>query len=474
MPQASYIQKKHNRFSYYLQLFKEAVSGKEQDFTKGSIDKAIFLLAVPMILEMAMESLFAVVDAFFVAKLGKYAIATVGLTELVLTLVYTLAIGISMSATALVARRTGEKDHMAAAHAAVQTIYIGIAISALITLAGIFYAGEILFLMGAEPEAVAVGRPYITIMLTGNIVILLLFLINGIFRGVGNAAIAMKSLWIANAINIILCPSLILGLGPFPEMGLTGAAVATTIGRGTGVLYQLYHLIRGNRLLPVMRKHLQVSKSIIGRILKTSVGGTLQFFIASCSWIFLGRIIAEFHSEAVSGHTIAIRVIVFAILPAWGMANAAATLVGQNLGAGSPERAEKSVWRAGFLNLCFLGIISILFIVFAPQIIGLFSNDPAIMNYGIQSLRYISVGYIFYAYGMVIPQAFNGAGDTFTPTLINLAGFWFFQIPIAYLMAITFQMGPTGVFIAIPIAESAIAIGGIILFKRGKWKTYKI
>lgn len=463
-----------SRLGYFLKLFREAVQGKEQDFTKGGIDKAIFLLAVPMILEMAMESLFAVVDAFFVSKLGKYAIATVGLTELVLTLVYTIAIGVSIAATALVARRTGEKDHDAAAHAAVQTIYIGIIISILITLAGAFYSREILQLMGAEPAAVAIGYRYTQIMLCGNIVILLLFLVNGIFRGVGNPAIAMRSLWIANGINIILCPSLIMGLGPFPEMGLTGAAVATTIGRGFGVIYQFYHLIKGNKLLPVARRHLQVKWKIISRIVRTSVGGTLQFFIASCSWIFLGRIVAEFHSEAVSGHTIAIRVIIFAMLPAWGMANAAATLVGQNLGAGHPDRAEKSVWRAGFLNLVFLGMISIVFIVFAPFIIGLFSNDPAIVKYGTQSLRYISFGYIFYAYGMVIPQAFNGAGDTMTPTLINLFGFWFFQIPLAYFLAITLQLGPVGVFAAVPIAETAIAIAGIILFRRGRWKKVKI
>ncbi len=461
-------------FKDYFALFREAIQGKEQEFTTGSIDKAIFLLAVPMILEMAMESLFAVVDAYFVSTLGKYAIATVGLTELVLTLVYTLAIGISMSVTAFVARRTGEKDHDSAAHAAVNTIYIGVGISLLVTLAGVFFPSEILYAMGAEPEAVRIGTPYIRIMLVGNIVILLLFLINGIFRGAGNAAIAMRSLWIANGINIVLCPALIMGPGPLPEMGLTGAAVATTIGRGAGVVYQFYHLLKGSRLLPVMKKHLQVNWSIIARIMKTSIGGTLQFFIASCSWIFLGRIVAEFHSEAVSGHTIAMRIIIFAILPAWGMANAAATLVGQNLGANQPERAEKSVWRAGFLNLIFLGLISITFIAFAPQIIGIFTTDPSIAKYGVQSLRYIAVGYVFYAYGMVIPSAFNGAGDTITPTLLNFFGFWCFQIPLAYFLSFQWKMGPTGVFLAIPIAETAIAIAGIFLFRQGKWKRVKI
>jgi putative MATE family efflux protein len=457
-------------FKSYLSLFREAIQGKEQDFTSGSIDKAIFLLAVPMILEMAMESLFAVVDAYFVSKLGKFAIATVGLTELVLTLVYTIAMGISMSATAYVARRTGEKDHDAAAHAGVQTIYIGVAISILVSIIGLIFPRQILYLMGADPEAIAMGFRYTQIMLGGNIVIMLLFMINGIFRGVGNAAIAMRSLWIANAINIVLCPTLILGLGPFPELGLIGAAVATTIGRGTGVFYQFYHLVKGNRLLPVAKKHLAIVWSIIARILKTSIGGTLQFFIGSCSWIFLGRIIAEFHSEAVSGHTIAIRIIIFALLPAWGMANAAATLVGQNLGAGHPERAEKSVWRAGFLNLIFLGSISIVFIVLAPYIVRIFTTDPKIVEYGTLGLRYISVGYAFYAYGMVIPQAFNGAGDTMTPTVLNLFGFWFFQIPLAYVLAIVLKMGPTGVFLAIPIAETVLAIAGIIIFRRGKWK----
>jgi putative MATE family efflux protein len=463
-----------NRLTYYLRLFKHALQGKEQDFTTGSIDKAIFLLAIPMVLEMAMESLFAVVDAFFVSKLGKYAIATVGLTELVLTLVYTIAIGVSMSATALVARRTGEKDHDAAAHAGVQTLYIGIGLSILISIIGIFFSKEILYAMGAEPTAIQTGYHYTQIMLGGNIVIMMLFLINGIFRGVGNAAIAMRSLTIANIINIILCPTLILGLGPFPELGLTGAALATTIGRGTGVIYQVFHLVKGSRLLPIVKRHLKVSWKIIGKLLKTSLGGTMQFFIASCSWIFLGRIVAEFHSEAVSGHTIAMRVIVFAILPAWGMANAAATLVGQNLGAGHPERAAKSVWRAGFLNFLFLGFISIVFISFAPYIIKMFTEDPAIVKYGTQSLRLVSIGYIFYAYGMVIPQAFNGAGDTFTPTLMNLFGFWFFQIPLAYVLAITLGLGPMGVFLAIPIAETAIAIAGIILFRKGKWKKVKI
>jgi putative MATE family efflux protein len=457
-------------FTYYIKLIRQALHGKDIDFTAVSIDKAIFLLALPMILEMSMESLFAVVDAFFVSTQGTYAIATVGLTELVLTLVYTIAMGVSMAATALVARRTGEKNHDAAAFTAMQTIYIGVFVSILITIVGFFYSREILTAMGAEPQVVAIGHRYTRIMFTGNIVIMMLFLINGVFRGAGNAAIAMRSLWIANTINIFLCPALILGFGPFPKLGLTGAAIATTIGRGTGVLYQVYHLVKGNKLLPIAVHHLKVSWEIIRKILKTSLGATLQFFIASCSWIVLGRIVATFHSDAVSGHTIAMRIIVFAIVPAWGMANAGATLVGQNLGANKPERAEKSVWRAGLLNMIFLGFISLIFIAFAPWMIGLFSKDPAVVHYGTQSLRLVSTGYVFYAYGMVVSQAFNGAGDTMTPSLVNFFGFWCFQIPLAYVLAISLSFGAMGVFLAIPIAETAIAIALILIFRKGRWK----
>jgi len=450
------------------------LQGKEQDFTSGSINRAIFLLAVPMVLEMAMESLFAITDAYFVSSLGKHAIATVGLTELVLTLVYTLAMGLSMAATALVSRRTGEKNHDSAAYTAIQTLYIGVIVSILVTIPGIFYPRELLALMGADPEAIGMGEGYMQIMLSTNIVILLLFLINGIFRGAGNAAIAMKSLWLANGVNIILSPTLIFGWGPFPQMGLDGAAWGTVIGRGIGVIYQFYFLIKGNRLLPVKVKHLTFNSGIIRKLLKTSVGGTLQFFISSCSWIFLGRIISEFHSEAIGGHTIAIRIMIFALLPAWGMANAAATLVGQNLGAGKPDRAEKSVWRAGLMNMIFLGTISIVFIIFAKEIVSLFTYDAAVLEYATTSLRIVSFGYVFYAYGMVMPAAFNGAGDTITPTIINFGGFWCFQIPLAYILAITMGMGPVGAFIAIPVSETAIAIVAILIFRRGKWKKYAV
>ncbi len=453
---------------------KDALHGRELDFTQGSINRGIFLLAVPMVLEMAMESLFAITDAYFVSSLGKHAIATVGLTELVLTLVYTVAMGLSMAATALVSRRTGEKNHDAAAHTAVQTLYIGVTISILITIPGLLYPRELLAIMGADPAAIEMGEGYMRIMMGFNIVILLLFLINGIFRGAGNAAIAMKSLWLANGVNILLSPALIFGWGPFPEMGLDGAAWGTVIGRGMGVAYQFYFLIKGNRLLPVKTRHLAFNMVIIRRLLKTSVGGTLQFFISSCSWIFLGRIIAEFHSEAIGGHTIAIRIMIFALLPAWGMANAAATLVGQNLGAGKPERAEKSVWRAGLLNMIFLGIVSVIFIAFAPAIVSLFSNDPDVLDYASVSLRIVSLGYVFYAYGMVMPAAFNGAGDTLTPTIINFGGFWCFQIPLAYILAIPLEMGPLGAFIAIPVSETAIAIVAILVFRKGRWKKYAV
>lgn len=458
------------KIGHFFRLLRDALTGKELDYTTGSIDRAVFLLAVPMVLEMVMESLFAITDAYFVSSLGKHAIATVGLTELVMTLVYTIGMGLSMGATALVARRTGEKEHDKAAKTAVQTLIIGISFGILLSLPGIFFPDKLLRIMGAEEEAIEIGTSYMKIMMSFNIVVLLLFLINGIFRGAGNAAIAMRSLWLANAINIILAPSLIFGWMGLPELGLSGAAWGTVIGRGCGVIYQFYYLFKGTKVLPVKAAHFTIDFSIIKRLIKTATGGTLQIFISSCSWIFLGRIVAEFHSEAIGGHTIAIRIMIFALLPAWGLANAAATLVGQNLGAGNPERAEKTVWRVAFLNMIVLGIISIIFIAFAADIVGLFTKDAGVLEYGSLSLKIVSIGYVFYAVGMVMPAAFNGAGDTFTPTLINFFGFWCFQIPLGYLLAIPFGYGPLGVFISIPVCETLIAIAGIILFRRGKWK----
>ncbi|MBW8685909.1 MATE family efflux transporter [Chitinophaga rhizophila] len=457
-----------------LRLFVIAVSGKEKEFTSGNINRAIFLLSVPMILEMVMESLFAVVDIFFVSKLGKHAITTVGLTESMMTLVYTAAFGLSMAATAVVARRTGEKDSDAAAHTAVQSLYVALALSILIAVTGVVFAREILSLMGASQEVIAHGYIYTRIMLGSNLIVILIFLINGIFRGAGDAAVAMRSLWIANMLNIILCPLLINGFGPIPALGLKGAAWATTIGRGTGVCYQLYHLFGGRGLIKIARRHLLPDKDVILRLFKIAAGGTAQLLINTASWIFLVRLIARFGEDAVAGYTIAIRVIIFTLLPASGMANAAAALVGQNLGAGQPERAETSVWRAAFFNMLFLGLVSVSFLLAARPIVMLFTQDSGIIFYAAQCLQLVSVGYIFYAYGMVLTQSFNGAGDTRTPTLINLVGFWMLQVPMAWMLAVNYHMGPAGVFWAIAIAESCVAVAAIFIFRKGWWKRVKV
>lgn len=458
----------------YLQLFWDAVKGKEENFTKGSINRAIVLLSIPMILEMVMESLFAVVDAFFVAKIGVEALATVGLTETVITLVYSIAIGLSMAATAMIARRIGENNPDEAAKASIQAILITLVFAGLIGVLGVIYAEEILRFMGGDDSLIASGKRYTQIMLGGNVVIMLLFLLNGIFRGAGNASIAMSALWIANISNIILDPLLIFGIGPFPEMGVTGAAVATNIGRGIGVAFQIVILLRGIGIIKIFRRHLVVNLAIIRRILNVAATGTFQFLIASASWIVMMRIIAGFGSEAVAGYTIAIRIIIFTILPSWGLANAAATLVGQNLGAKQPERAETSVWRSAFLNMLFLTSVSIIFIIGAPFFIGIFTSEAAVVEAGVLSLRIICLGYIFFAYGMVLSQAFNGAGDTRTPTLINFVCFWLIEIPLGYLLAMGFGFGLAGVCFAIAIAETLQAIICIIVFRRGKWKLVEI
>lgn len=463
-----------NRLRRVFRLFISAVSGTETEFTTGSINRAIFLLSVPMILEMVMESLLAVVDIFFVSKLGTHAITTVGLTESILTLVYTIAFGMSMAATAVVARRTGEKDPDAAAHSAVQSLYIALVFSVIISIVGVAFAPNLLSLMGAPAEVVAHGNIYTRMIMGSNLVIVLLFLINGIFRGVGDAAMAMRSLWIANIVNIILCPLLINGLGPIPAMGLTGAALAICIGRGVGVCYQLYNLFGGKGLIKINAHHLKLDLPVIGKMLKIAMGSTAQMLINTTSWIFLVRLIARFGEEAVAGYTVAIRVVIFTILPASGMANAAAALVGQNLGAGQPERAESSVWRAAFYNMIFLGSVSLFFILFARPVILLFTQDEAVVNYGAQALQLVSLGYIFYAYGMVLSQSFNGAGDTRTPTIINLVGFWMFQMPLAWALAVHYEWGPSGVFVAIAGAESAMAIASIIIFRKGWWKRVKV
>jgi len=457
-----------------FRLFKQALKGEEQSYTSGSIDKAIFMLSIPMILEMSMESLFAVVDAFYVSRLGVDALATVSLTESVLTLVYSLAIGLSMGATAMVARRVGEGDIPAAAKAGVQAIYLAVGISIAISIVGLFFSENILGLMGASESVITSGSGYTRWMLSGNITVMLIFLINAIFRGAGDASLAMRVLILSNVLNIILDPIFIFGFGPIPAFGVEGAAIATTIGRGIGVLYQISHLVYGKGLIKIHRQNMPIDFGLIGRLIKVSAGGTGQFIIASASWIFLVRIVSTFGSEALAGYTIAIRVIVFAILPAWGMANAAATLVGQNLGAGQPERAEQSVWRTGFFNMLFMAFITVTFMTLARPIVELFTTNVEVLTNATQCLQIVAIGYIFYAYGMVVAQSFNGAGDTRTPTILNFFAFWMFQIPLAYILAITLNMGPKGVYVAIVVAESVLAVVGILIFRRGKWKTVKI
>lgn len=456
-------------------LVKQALRGGEHDYTQGSIRQAIVLLAIPMILELSLESVFAVVDIFFVGKLGPNAIATVGLTELAITIVYSVAIGLSTAATAVVARRTGEKHAEAAAHAGMQSLLIALSLTVIISLAGILFAPDILRILGAQPEVVKEGAVFTRIMLGGSIVIILLFLINGIFRGVGDATMAMRSLWVASALNIILCPVLINGYGPFPELGLKGAAIATTIGRGIGVLYQCYHLFNGRGILKIKSRHFKWDLPVIKTLIEVAWPATLQFIIQSGSWIALGILVARTGgTDATAGYQVAIRNIVFFILPAWGLSNAAATLVGQNLGAQQPARAEQSVLLTVKYNAIFMAIVMLLFLFFASPIISIFTTQPEVHHFGMISLQIIGSGYIFYGISMVMIQSLNGAGDTKTPTWINFIGFWLFQIPLAYTLAKGFQMGPVGAFIAVPVAETAIAIAAYIIFKKGKWKNVKV
>jgi putative MATE family efflux protein len=457
-------------------LFKQALTGNiQQDFTKGSIGVAAFLLAVPMVLEMMMESIFAVVDIFFVASLGFEAVAVVGLTEAVLTLIYAIAIGLSMGVTAMVARRIGESNAEKANQIAGQALWTGMLVSLLIAAIGISYAEDILRLMGADDAVMEMGKNYTLLMLTGSITIIYLFLINAIFRGAGDANVAMRSLWLANGLNIVLDPLLIYGIGPFPEMGVTGAAVATLIGRGSGVIYQLYHLChhhsnRASRIRVGLAQLKPVWTDMLA-LVKVSLGGILQFLIATASWIALVRIVSTYGSAAVAGYTIAIRIVIFTILPAWGMSNAVATLVGQNLGAGQPDRAEQSVWKVARYNLYFMLAVAVIFVLFAETLIGLFSEDPLVIADGVNCLRFIAYGYGFYGIGMILIQAFNGAGDTMTPTRINFVCYWLLQIPLAYGLAQYWQLGTNGVFIAITIAESLLAVIGLWVFRQGKWKT---
>ncbi|PQB05154.1 MATE family efflux transporter [Aureitalea marina] len=454
----------------FLRHFRQALAGEHQDYTSGSIRKAIFMLSVPMVMEMMMESIFFLVDAYFVSSLGANAIATVGLTESVLTLVYAIAIGLSMGVTAIVARRVGEKDLPGAGKTAVQAIFLGVLVAAMISAIGIVFPKEILSLMGGSPELIEEGYGYTQILLGGNITIMLLFLINAIFRGAGDASVAMRVLIISNLLNIMLDPLFIFGWGPVPGFGVKGAAIATTIGRGSAVVIQLLILIYGWSKIKVALRQFTFHAGIMWNLIKVSLGGIGQFIIGTSSWVFLMRIMAEFGSEVLAGYTIAIRVLMFTLMPSWGMSNAAATLVGQNLGAGKPERAERSVWKTGKYNAWFMIGVSLFYLFFAEGIMRVFSQEPAIVEYGALSLRVIAAGYVFYAYGMVIIQAFNGAGDTRTPTIINFFCFWLFQLPVAYLWAVSLDLGPLGVLIAITVAEVFIAVIGIWLFRKGRWK----
>jgi putative MATE family efflux protein len=458
-------------------FIKQSLKGEPMDYTIGSIRRAVLMLAIPMILEMSLESVFALVDLFFVGHLknSQHTLQTVALTESILSIVYSLAIGISMAATAVVARRIGEKNPDAAATAAVQAIWLSFALTALISIIGFVFSSQILRAMGAEGETIAIGNTYMRIMMGGSLVIMMLFLVNGIFRGAGDASMAMKSLWVANICNIILCPIFINGLGPIPALGLTGAAVATVTGRSIGVGYQLYHLFKGKGVIKIHAKNVMLDWPVIRSMVNIASPATLQFIIGSCSWIVLARLVAETgHSVASAGYQTAIRVVIFFLLPAWGMSNAAATLVGQNLGAKQPERARESVIKTAKYNAVFMAIVSLIFLLGAYPIIGLFTQDPEVQAVAIRALRIITTGYVFYGVGMVMTNAFNGAGDTWTPTWINVFGFWLFQIPLAYVMANYFKLGPTGVFIAIPVSETAITIAAIVLFRKGKWKTMKV
>ncbi|MBP6432719.1 MAG: MATE family efflux transporter [Ferruginibacter sp.] len=458
----------------FIKLFKQALKGDIKDFTTGSIDKAIFLLAVPMVLEMLLESTFAIVDIYFVNKVHTGAATIVGLTESSLSILYSIAWGIAMGATALIARRVGEKNVKEASTVASQAILIAVGFSLIISVIGFLFPKEILLLMGADKAIAEEHYHFTQLMMISNVVIMLLFVNNGIFRGAGDASIAMKALLVSNVINIILDPLLIMGYGPFPQMGLMGAAVATTIGRSVGVIYQLWHLFNGKSIIRINIKQFLPKKDTIKALLGTSSGAMVQFIIASCSWIFLASIIAAEGEERADGYFTAIRICIFTLLPVWGIANAAATLVGQNLGAVQPERAEKSVWRSAFIAFVFFAAVAIIFFFFGENLMMFFTSNPISIKEGKLCLNVLSIGYLFFAYGMVVTQAFNGAGDTKTPTYINIIAFWALQIPLAYFMANYLKMTTTGVYIAICVAEGFLAIISIFIFKKGKWKKIKV
>ena len=452
----------------------EAIRGTHQDFTEGSITRAVFLLATPMVLEMLMESLFAVVDVFWVTRLGSDAVATVGLTESMLTLVFSVAIGVSMSTTAMVARRIGEKDKQGAARAASQAILLGVALALLMGAPGFWFSEHLLEWMGASPALITTGHRYTSVVFGGSISVMLLFLDNAIFRGAGDASVAMRVLWFSNLVNLALDPCLIFGIGPFPAMGVTGAAVSTLTGRSLGVVYQIWILTRGNSRIRVALSDFRLAPRIIGSLIRVSSTGVLQFAIAHTSWIILVRIISSFGSFAVAGYTIGIRIFIFVILPSWGLSGAAATMVGQNLGAKKPDRAERAVYLTGAYNMIFLGAVAIAFIGMPAPIVHIFTSDPIVAGFAIDCLRIIACGNLFYAFGMVMIQAFNGAGDTVTPTIINFFGFWLCEIPLAWLLAFHQHLQVRGVFASIPIAELFITVLGLAVFTRGKWKRTKI
>ncbi|MEZ4921497.1 MAG: MATE family efflux transporter [Saprospiraceae bacterium] len=460
-----------NKLQNLWRLFKLSLSGEEQDYTSGSIDRSILLLSIPMILEMAMESLFAVVDAYFVSqKVGIDAVATVGLTESVLTLIYSVAIGLSSAATAMVSRRIGEGKKREAGTAGAQTILIALSVSVAIAIPGFLFSEQILLLMSGDPVLSEKGAGFARLMFTANLPILLLWMLNGIFRGAGDANTAMRALWIANGVNIILDPILISGWGPIPAMGLLGAGIATTIGRSIGVMYQVYKLFGGSKQIRLFLSDFKPRMQTILRLLRIAAGGAGQYLIASASWIFMIGILGRLGPTIVAGYTISIRIFLFSLLPSWGMANASATLVGQNLGAGHPERAEKSVWRTAFLNVLFMGGICVIYMITAPFLVGIFNSDPEVIQSGSVALRIISGGYVFYGYGMIVSQALNGAGDTKTPTLLNFICFWLIETPLAWLLALHYNWGETGVYWSIVIAESILAVLAIWFFRKGKWK----
>lgn len=458
----------------FIRLFLAALRGSETNFTSGSINRAIFLLSVPMILEMVMESLFAVVDVFFVAKIGTEAVATVGLTESVLTIVYAIAIGLSTAATALVSRRVGEQNAGAASTTVAQVVLVSVTLALVLGLPGFVFAEDILRLMGGNEQLIANGAGFTRMIFASAPAIVLLYTLSGCLRGAGEASVAMRSLWIANGINIVLCPVFIFGWGPVPALGVMGSAVATTMGRTAGVLYQFYALSKASNKVHLRRSDFGPNGAIIRNLLNVAAGGTGQFLIGSASWVFLTRLVSTFGSEVVAGYTIAIRVLVFTILPSWGMANAAATLVGQNLGAGHPDRAETSVWRAAFCNMVFLVLVGIVFYVSAHDIIRIFDRDQRVVDVAVQCLRIFCLGYVAFAYGMVVSQAFNGAGDTRTPTIINIVCFWLIEIPLAYVLATGLNWGPQGVFWAVAFSESLLAGVAVWVFRQGRWKTVQV